>query len=165
MASCGCFGNLVDHTPAEAFWRDVLLLLPASVLAFLGRPRGARFPWCACRAPWSRSPVAVGVFAWKAPGLPLDDLATRLKPGVRADGGLRGATARTRSVSPREAVEPLLAEGSHLVVIADLEDEAFAQLAIDRTDELFVRMGEPEQPQVLVLHPGKKEDEAASSSS
>jgi uncharacterized membrane protein YphA (DoxX/SURF4 family) len=158
MASCGCFGSLVDHDPGEAFWRDVVLLLPASILAFLGRPRGMRFPW-------ARSLVvvvfagAVGVFAWQAPGLDLDDFATRLKPGVRADEVCVGS-GEDEVCLTSPAVEPLLAEGSHLVVIAELDDEAFAQLAIDRTEELFVRMGEPEQPQVLVLHPGKKEDEA-----
>ena len=32
--SCGCFGNLVDRTPAEAFWQDLVLMVP--------EPRGAR---------------------------------------------------------------------------------------------------------------------------
>ena len=45
-ASCGCFGNLVDRTPAEAFWQDLLLLVPPLLLAFLGRPRqDSRSTW------------------------------------------------------------------------------------------------------------------------
>ena len=33
-AGCGCFGNLVQRTPAEAFWQDLLLLVPPLLLAF-----------------------------------------------------------------------------------------------------------------------------------
>ncbi len=43
-AACGCFGNLVERTPAQAFWQDLLLLVPALGLAFVARPREARFP-------------------------------------------------------------------------------------------------------------------------
>jgi uncharacterized membrane protein YphA (DoxX/SURF4 family) len=78
-ASCGCFVNLVDRSPAEAFWQDLLLLVPALALAFLGWDRG--------RLPAGRT-AFVGVFtlagllfSWKAPGLPLDDWTTRLRPG------------------------------------------------------------------------------------
>jgi uncharacterized membrane protein YphA (DoxX/SURF4 family) len=38
-AGCGCFGNLVQRSPAEAFWQDLLLLVPPLGLAFLGRDR------------------------------------------------------------------------------------------------------------------------------
>jgi len=158
MASCGCFGNLVDHNPAEAFWRDVLLFLPATVLSFLGRPRGP-FPW---KRTVIASILTLGAtgFAWKAPDLPLDDVATRLKPGVKAAEVCVGE-GEDEICLTSPAVEPLLATGSHIVVIADLLDEAFAELAIERTEDLFVRMGEPDLPQVVVLHPGKKADEAA----
>ena len=36
-ASCGCFGNLVERTPAEAFWQDMLLMVPASLSIFAER--------------------------------------------------------------------------------------------------------------------------------
>src|ERR1700730_17925778 len=36
-ASCGCFGNLVQRSPAEAFWQDALMLVPAARLARRGR--------------------------------------------------------------------------------------------------------------------------------
>ena len=37
--SCGCFGNLVQRTPAQAFWQDLALLVPALLLAWVGRER------------------------------------------------------------------------------------------------------------------------------
>src|SRR5215210_1941837 len=79
--SCGCFGNLVQRTPAQAFWQDLLLLVPALLLSFIGRDRAARFP--AVRTAFvAVATIGVALLAWKAPELPLDDLATRLRPGV-----------------------------------------------------------------------------------
>src|SRR6185436_3309203 len=75
--SCGCFGNLVQRTPAEAFWQDLLLLVPALLLAFVARSRSARLPTARLAAALAAS-IAVALFAWKAPELPLDNLATRL---------------------------------------------------------------------------------------
>ena len=57
---CGCFGNLVDRTPAEAFWQDLILMVPALVLCFLGRDDGVKLPWrrlavvAAGPSPWPR---------------------------------------------------------------------------------------------------------------
>ena len=43
-ASCGCFGSLVERTPAEAFWQDLLLLgIPLLILLWAG-PRFSRLP-------------------------------------------------------------------------------------------------------------------------
>src|SRR5436305_3358464 len=36
-AGCGCFGNLVQRSPAAAFCQDLLPLLPAPAPAFVGR--------------------------------------------------------------------------------------------------------------------------------
>lgn len=36
-ASCGCFGSLLERTPAEAFWQDLLLLVPSLVVAICFR--------------------------------------------------------------------------------------------------------------------------------
>ena len=45
-AACGCFGSLIERTPGEAFWQDLLLLLVPLSLAYLGRHAQARhFPW------------------------------------------------------------------------------------------------------------------------
>ena len=38
-ASCGCFGNLLDRSPAEAFLQDVVLLVPGLLLAALAVPQ------------------------------------------------------------------------------------------------------------------------------
>jgi len=119
-ASCGCFGNLVQRTPAAAFLEDVLLLVPALLLAFVGRGSGEKreplFP------PLRTAVVALGtvailLFAWKAPELPLDDLATRLHPGVRVSDLCAGSGKQSICLS---TVAGGLAQGDHLVVIADL---------------------------------------------
>lgn len=34
-SACGCFGNLVERSPAEAFWQDSFLLVPPFLLATL----------------------------------------------------------------------------------------------------------------------------------
>lgn len=158
MASCGCFGNLVDHTPEEAFWRDVILLVPALSLSFLGRPSGRGFPR-ARAALVAVFALAVGVFAWKAPDLPLDDVATHLRPGTKV-ADLCAGRGEDRVCLTGPAVEPGLAEGTHIVVIADLADPAFIEAVNARADELFERSGDPSLPQVLVLHSGERDGEA-----
>lgn len=114
--SCGCFGNLVQRTPAEAFWQDLLLLVPALLLSFVGWDRSPRFP-AVRTAVVAAAAAAVALFAWKAPELPLDDLATRLRPGVQvADLCTGGGEVCLSTVAPE------LKTGSHLVVLADLKD-------------------------------------------
>jgi uncharacterized membrane protein YphA (DoxX/SURF4 family) len=124
--SCGCFGNLVQRTPAQAFWQDLLLLVPALLLSFVGRDRASGFPKLRT-ALVAAATVAVAVFAWKAPELPLDDLATRLSPGVEVEEICAGATDDAVCL---DTVAPELKQGEHLVVIADLadlEDPALAE--------------------------------------
>ena len=121
--SCGCFGNLVQRTPAQAFWQDTLLLVPALLLSFVGRDRSSGFPKIRT-ALVAAATIAVAVFAWKAPELPLDDLATRLSPGVEVAEICAGATGDTICL---DTVAPELKQGRHLVVIADLEDPALAE--------------------------------------
>jgi hypothetical protein len=36
-SDCGCFGVFMERTATEAFWQDLLLLVPALVLSFLDR--------------------------------------------------------------------------------------------------------------------------------
>jgi len=140
-ASCGCFGNLVQRTPAEAFWQDLALLVLPLCLAFAGRDRdrhGARPRPARVRTALVLAlAVAVPVFAWQAPRLPLDDLATRLKPGARvseicAGGGGGGGGGSDSSGGGRGAVcldtvAPELGHGDHLVVIDDMDDPALAR--------------------------------------
>jgi hypothetical protein len=119
---CGCFGSLVDRTPQEAFWWDLALLLPALLLAFVGRPRRAEPPPRRRLAAVALAVPAALAFAWASPGLPLDDLATRLKPGV---GISELCSGRGRERICLDFLVPDLARGEHLVVVADLEDPAF----------------------------------------
>ena len=121
--SCGCFGNLVQRTPAQAFWQDLLLLVPALLLSFVGRERTARFPTVRTALVVTAT-VAVALFAWKAPELPLDDLATRLSPGVEVGEICTGAEADAVCL---DTVAPELKQGEHLVVMADLEDPALGE--------------------------------------
>lgn len=121
-ASCGCFGNLVQRTPAEAFWQDLALMAPALALAFVGRRGsggGVR------RVPPARTALglaaAVGIvaLAWKAPELPLDDWATRLRPGAEVAELCAGEGSERVCL---DALAPGLAEGEHLVVLTELDD-------------------------------------------
>jgi len=147
---CGCFGNLVQRTPAEAFWQDLLLLVTPLALAFLGRERGGR------RVPPLRTAVAgfgavaVALFAWRAPELPLDDLATRLKPGVRVGAICAGEEGERVCL---DTVAPELADGEHLVVLADLADPAFGAAV----EELNAAARDPGAPGLVVVAPATAE--------
>src|SRR6185295_1058526 len=126
-ASCGCFGNLVQRTPAEAFLQDLLLLVPPLALAFVGRPRGGRFPRGRVAAV-ALATGAVVAFGAKAADLPLDDLATRLKPGVETGKVCVGQGPETVCL---DTLVPDLARGNHMVVLADLESPAFTGMVPD----------------------------------
>jgi len=124
-SACGCFGNLVERTPKQAFLGDLLLLVPGLALAWVGRPGAARgLGWRA-----GATALAAGgsaLFAWQAPGLPLDDLATRLRPGVELASVCAGKDAERVCLTH---LVPELAEGRHLVVLADVRAESFAAIA------------------------------------
>jgi hypothetical protein len=124
IASCGCFGALFERTPAEAFWQDLALLVPSLLLAFLGRSGSAP------TTPRLRLAVTVVVtlgallFAWRAPQLPLDNLATRLRPGTRT-AELCASDGETRLCL--SSLVPELEAGEHLVILADLEDPSLGE--------------------------------------
>ena len=42
--SCGCFGSLIERTPAEAFWQDLLLMVPLTLLCFWRRRKSEGVP-------------------------------------------------------------------------------------------------------------------------
>lgn len=118
-AGCGCFGNLVERTPTEAFWQDLALMAPALALAFLGRRAADGVPWIRLAVVGTLT-VGLLAFARAAPDLPLDNLATRLKPGLTIDEMCSGDGASRLCLS---TIVPELEEGEHWLVIADLDEE------------------------------------------
>lgn len=142
-SACGCFGNLVERTPAEAFRQDLLMLVPALALAWLGRPGARRAARARAVAALALAAVLVG-FAAASPRLPLDDRATRLAPGV-ALADLCAGRGAERVCLPTLA--PDLAQGSHLVVLADVSGAGFE--ALGRRLNAWTRAGQ--EPPVAVL--------------
>ncbi len=119
-AACGCFGNLVDRTPAQAFWQDLLLLVPPYLLAVALRPLRS------LAGRWRRGlavavAAATGLFTWLAPSLPLDDVATRLAPGVEIEALCVGSEREGAERACLDLLVPELLEGEHLVTMAALE--------------------------------------------
>ncbi len=81
-SSCGCFGSLLARTPGDAFWQDLLMLLPPLMLALWGRDTGGR-SWPRARLALAAiSAVAVVGFALKTSDLRLIDVATQSRPGA-----------------------------------------------------------------------------------
>ena len=155
-ASCGCFGNLVQRTPAQAFWQDLLMLVPPLALAFVGRDRrGKIFPPVRTVAV-AAAAIGAAAFAWKAPDLPLDDLATRLRPDVKVADLCAGGGGESLRVC-LDTVAPDLAQGEHLVVMANLDDPAFTA-AVDAMNEYTRRPG---NPRLSVLSPSPPEQHQA----
>lgn len=121
-SSCGCFGNLLARTPGEAFWQDLVMLVPPLLLAFVGRP-----------ASISLERLRIGVvavvslvsawFVWKAPELPLDDLATRMKPGVEMSELCAGRDTEETVRICLDTLMPELQVGRHIVVLASVDNE------------------------------------------
>jgi hypothetical protein len=108
ISTCGCFGNLLERTPRQAFVEDVAFVA-LSGLAWLGRTARSDV--------LRRWPSAVGVagsvaLALCAPWLPLDDQATALAPGV------------TVEATQLDRVIPELRTGRHLVLLLDRADAA-----------------------------------------
>jgi uncharacterized membrane protein YphA (DoxX/SURF4 family) len=152
--SCGCFGNLVQRTPEQAFWQDFALLVPALLLAWVGRERRPPFFPPARTAVAVLGALAVAIFAWKAPGLPLDDLATRLRPGLEVRGICAGEGAQRVCL---DSVIPELRQGENLVVLAKLDDEALTK----SVDALNAFASGPGNPPLWVLTASTAEQQRA----
>ena len=148
-ASCGCFGNLVERTPAEAFGQDLLLLGVPALLAFLGRPRGGPQVPALRTAAAALVAAAVAGFAWRAPELPLDDLATRLAPGAEVAALCAGAGDGRVCL---DAVVPELTEGEHVVVLSGLEDPELTG-AIDRLNDYAIEAAPAGAPSLWLVNP------------
>src|SRR5262245_38524323 len=123
--SCGCFGSLVERTPAEAFWQDFFLLVPALVLAWFERPAGTGWGLPRRRGIGAGVAAVAGLsFAALSPSLPLDGLSTKLSEGKRIEEICVGKASKPACL--RDAL-PLLAEGRNVVVLADLGDPSFKE--------------------------------------
>ena len=118
-AGCGCFGNLVERTPTEAFWQDLALMVPALAIAFLGRRTADGVPWIRL-AVVATLTVGLLAFARAAPDLPLDNLATRLKPDLTIHEICSGDGDSRLCLF---TIVPELEEGEHWLVIADLDED------------------------------------------
>ncbi len=150
-ASCGCFGNLVQRTPAAAFWQDLALLLPLLLLAWLALPREAPALPRLRTALAAVGTVAIALLAWRAPSLPLDDVATRLRPGVELASVCAGVNPRICLTD----VVPDAASGRAWVVLVDLKD---ASQWADALNRLATTDG---QPSVVVLTNATPQEKAA----
>ncbi len=118
-AACGCFGTLVERTPAEAFAQDLVLLVPGLVVLWILHRRVAR-SFMPAAVPVATAVVTM-VFAFAAPTLPLDNLATRLKPGKQLSDLCAGGDEPGERACINLLV-PELAEGDHWVVMSDLDN-------------------------------------------
>lgn len=135
-AGCGCFGNLVDRTPKQAFFQDLAMLLPPLVLAWLGLRRYVpRQGWRVAGA--LVAALASAGFAAKAPDLPLDDLATRLRPGVDTAAICVGAEGSDERACLPDVV-PELAAGHHWVILTGLETPRFVD-SIEALNQFVLR--------------------------
>lgn len=122
--SCGCFGNLVSRTPAQAFWQDLALLGLLTILCFVGRPKKKHHRPVVRLALVFVLTAAGLALSVMAPRLPIDNLATRLKPGVSVSDLCAGA----RDDPARICLDTLIAElreGHHWIVMTGLEEEIF----------------------------------------
>ena len=77
-SSCGCFGSLLERTPAEAFWQDTLLLVPPLLLAVWGRTSGKRPRPVTSLLVASAAAVAVMVYAGTNSDLEFVEIADRI---------------------------------------------------------------------------------------
>lgn len=79
--ACGCFGKLLERTPAEAFWQDLFLLVPPLLLVLWGRTIGFR-PLPKVRLVIvMAAAIGVVVLAWRNPELQYANLAAQIATG------------------------------------------------------------------------------------
>jgi uncharacterized membrane protein YphA (DoxX/SURF4 family) len=118
MSDCGCFGNLVERTPRDAFLQDaILMVLPLLVLITIRIHRSRLFLRLSAAGLGALAAVLAAV---QSPRLALDDLATRLRPGVRVEDLCQGPAGGSRVCL--DMVAPELSKGSHVAILADLGD-------------------------------------------
>ena len=127
-ASCGCFGHLLERNPVQAFWQDLLVLVPLFVLSVVGREtEGDTFPRVRTSVVLASFIGVLGLYHI-APNLPLDNLATHLKPEVKVADLCVG---QGRSELCVGVLFPEFEQGEHVVVMSDLDHHAFAHRVAD----------------------------------
>jgi len=133
---CGCFGNFVVRTPAEVLMED-LAMAAGLFLGFIGGP-GASFN------SWRRPLVAVAAIIGlglplAAPALPLDNFATRLKPGA--------------TMTDLQLLEtmPETDAGTHVIILADESLDACQ----DIPESLFSYVDEHPQKTFWLVRPSE----------
>jgi uncharacterized membrane protein YphA (DoxX/SURF4 family) len=122
-ASCGCFGSLIERTPAQAFWQDLFLLIPGLALCWLGRGKqgaASGLRWVAVGA----VSLTAFVLSSRSLALPLDDLATQARPGAAIEELCAGNEARRVCLGQ---LAPALQTGRTWVVVGDIADDDFAR--------------------------------------
>ncbi len=135
QSSCGCFGNLVERTPRQALIEDLIFVV-LSLVAFVGR----RAPVAGAPAPrWHVPAIGFGAaaglaFCLASPHLPLDNLATRLKPGISIEAVKVGDQALDNRFPEAQV-------GRHLILLLDRsrDDEATKQ-AMERVNRILVNV-------------------------
>ena len=75
--SCGCFGSLIERTAAEAFWQDLLLMVPLTLLCFWRRRKSEGIPKKRFVLAMLAA-LAVSLWAYRSPDLEYIEAAHRL---------------------------------------------------------------------------------------
>ena len=155
---CGCFGAIIERTPAEAFWLDLGFLGLAS-LAFVGRPRSG-VPWPKGRlAMAGLATVASLGIAAVAPDIDaFDGIATKLDTGLSLDEVCGGSGED--KVCLKDMV-PDWDTYDWLIIITDPMDPTH-DAAINRYYDWHYELDDPDQaPELFWLHrPVTKDEEA-----
>ncbi len=75
--SCGCFGSLIERTAAEAFWQDLLLMVPLTLLCFWRRRKSEGIPKKRLVLAMLAA-LAVSLWAYRSPDIEYIEAAHRL---------------------------------------------------------------------------------------
>lgn len=122
-ATCGCFGSLLERSPSEAFWQDMLLLVPPLLLAlFMGRDHWLEFPGKRILVALIAGLITVA-FAWNSSDLHFAEEAARIADSVESSDfhlsnryqlKIDGKTAETTRIYESASNPAILVLGSEI---------------------------------------------------